>query len=168
MAAAALSERLRFMELFRLAVSILRKNWERSLARSPQPFTPLSCRPEGGATANEAVNFIYGLNVLNGQKFYELMRESFPERSLRRRLQTFDLPPSLMALSSSTSCPGYIAWWRVTDQRPVRHALPYVALRRTSNYLHRGDFHPWSAPVLVIGRERPKAVSELSPAMLAR
>jgi len=92
--AAALSERLRFMELFRLAVSILRKDRERSLTRSPQPFTPLLCRSEDDATASEAADFLRRSNILYGQKFYELMRESFWERSLRRRLQTFSLPPS--------------------------------------------------------------------------
>lgn len=58
MVAAALSECLRFLAFFRLTVSILRKDWERSLARSPQPFTPLSCRSEGDATASEAADLL--------------------------------------------------------------------------------------------------------------
>lgn len=117
MAAVALSERLRFMELFRLAVSILRKDWERSLARSPQPFTPLSCRSEGGATDSEAVDNLCRLNISYGQKFYELMRESFPERSLRPRLQTFDPPPPE---SPCRAAPVNRPWFRDSLDRQLR------------------------------------------------
>lgn len=74
----------------RLAVRILRKDWERPLAKSLR----LLLLSQGGATAIEAVNFLHRPKILHGQKFYELMRDSFPERSLRRKLQTFPLPPS--------------------------------------------------------------------------